>query len=594
MKNILITGGAGFIGSNFINYMVPKYNDINFFNIDALYYCADVNNIYVNELDNYKFIEGNITDKELICSILKENNIDTIIHFAAQSHVDNSFNDSLQYTKDNILGTHVLLESVRLINKDIKFIHFSTDEVYGESKENEQPKNEMDLLCPTNPYAASKAAAEMLVISYIHSFNLNCIITRGNNVFGPNQYPEKLIPKFIKLLNEDKKLTIHGKGESLRTFIHCDDVSKAVETILYNGVIGETYNIGSEPENELSVIQVAKLLIKKIKNTDNYEKYIEYVKDRPFNDKRYFITNEKLKKLGWKQEINFEDGLNRLLKEKEVNLNKLLKNHDELLNLLRQDPKYQKYIIEKEERKIINKSFCFVILRHVRRPKYNQFWIEAYSCIRKLYPDNKIIIIDDNSNYEYITINIEDLHNVELIQSEFIGAGEFLPYYYYLKHNWAENMIFFHDSMYLQKKMNFDIDTIKYLYNFDKHLMAHKDLVKEYITKLNNSEKLLEIYEYKKWLGCFGGTSIINYNFLKQINHKFNIINLKDYIKTREDRMSFERIIAIICYEMLNKNPDTECGNILNHNRCYNLKFYQYKKDKYNIDQSIIKTWTGR
>lgn len=313
--NILVSGGCGFIGSNFINYFFEKYSNCKIINIDAMYYCASKNNIKteIQESNRYKLIEATICDFSLIKYILKQENITHIIHFAAQSHVDNSFENSLQYTEDNVKGTHTLLEAVRQVNKDILFFHFSTDEVYGESQLNEQPKHEMSLLCPTNPYAASKAAAEMFVNSYMHSYGLKCIITRGNNVYGQNQYPEKLIPKFIKYLKEGKKLTIHGDGTSLRTFIHVDDVSRAVETILFNGVIGEIYNIGSEPQYEKSVLDVAKILVKMIHKDDNYEKFITFVENRPFNDKRYFITNQKLKDLGWKQEINFIDGIAKLI-----------------------------------------------------------------------------------------------------------------------------------------------------------------------------------------------------------------------------------------------------------------------------------------
>ena len=305
--NILVTGGCGFIGSNFINYIVHKYPSYNFINIDAMYYCASHNNILksVKESKNYKFIEGKIQDYSLIKYILTSENITHIIHFAAQSHVDNSFYNSLQYTEDNVKGTHVLLEAIRQTNKDILFLHFSTDEVYGESELNECAKNELSLLCPTNPYAASKAAAEMYVNSYIHSYGLKCIITRCNNVYGPNQYHEKLIPRFIKLLKDDKKLTIHGNGSALRTFINVKDVCSAVDIILHNGLIGEIYNIGSDPENEKSVLDVAKIIVKLVKNDDDYKKYLEFIEDRPFNDKRYFISNDKLKKLGWKQKYNF-------------------------------------------------------------------------------------------------------------------------------------------------------------------------------------------------------------------------------------------------------------------------------------------------
>lgn len=307
--NILVTGGCGFIGSNFINYIVKKYVNYKIINIDAMYYCASLDNIEleIQKSNNYKFIEGNINDLNLIKYILQEEKITHIIHFAAQSHVDTSFENSLQYTYDNVKGTHTLLEAVRQVNKEIIFFHFSTDEVYGETKDGEDAKHEQSILCPTNPYAASKAAAEMYVNAYNHSYGLKTIITRGNNVYGLNQYPEKLIPKFIKLLQEGKRCTIHGDGSSMRSFIHVYDVCTAVDIILHKGKIGEIYNIGSDEENEMTVLDVTKLLIEKLygKNEvteEKIKKYIEFVEDRPFNDKRYFITNEKIKELGWKQE----------------------------------------------------------------------------------------------------------------------------------------------------------------------------------------------------------------------------------------------------------------------------------------------------
>ena len=314
--NLLITGGCGFIGSNFINYIFYK-NKYNIINLDTLYYCADEKNVNedIRNHSNYTFIKGNICSEDFINHILNSYKIDYIIHFAAESHVQNSFTDSLQYTKDNILGTHILLECCRKYNKIKRFIHVSTDEVYGESmlNINEQSKTEQSILCPTNPYAATKAGAELIAQSYNHSFNMPIIITRGNNVYGPNQYPEKLIPRFIKLLNENKKVTIQGDGSCVRAFLHSDDTSTAFECILEKGIVGEIYNIGCDENMEYSVLDIAKILIKKIKNTDEYDKWIEYIEDRPFNDKRYYISNEKLKQLGWNITINLEDGLNKLI-----------------------------------------------------------------------------------------------------------------------------------------------------------------------------------------------------------------------------------------------------------------------------------------
>lgn len=310
---ILITGGCGFIGSNFINYLLNNIidnvdNDLLIYNIDCLNYCSSESNIKllnVSEKQRYKFIKGNITDKNFISYILTEYNIDVIIHFAAQSHVDDSFKNSLNYTMDNIYGTHVLLQCCLEYGQLKKFIHFSTDEVYGEVDINHEGCQEKSILNPTNPYAATKAGAEFIVKSYHHSFKLPIIIVRCNNVYGLNQYPEKLIPKFITMLKEGKKLTIHGKGESRRNFIWMDDVNRAVLIILKHGEIGEIYNIGTS--QEYSVIDVAKILITKITKDDNINDYIEYVEDRPFNDFRYAINTQKLVNLGWKEiDNNFE------------------------------------------------------------------------------------------------------------------------------------------------------------------------------------------------------------------------------------------------------------------------------------------------
>jgi dTDP-glucose 4,6-dehydratase len=316
MKNLLVTGGCGFIGSNFINYIHPK-SHYNIINLDAMYYAADKNNIEeeIRNSDNYTLVEGNLCSIDLISYILKDHKIDMVIHFAAQSHVQNSFDDSLQYTKDNILGTHVLLECCRRYGKIERFIHVSTDEVYGESMNevDEQSKTEQSILCPTNPYAATKAGAELIAQSYNHSFKMPIIITRGNNVYGPNQYPEKLIPRFIEQLKNDKKVTIQGKGDAVRAFLHAYDTARAFECILEKGTTGEIYNIGCDEGMEYSVMEVARILIKLIKNTDDVDKWITYIEDRPFNDQRYYISNEKVKKLGWSITIDFMDGLEKLI-----------------------------------------------------------------------------------------------------------------------------------------------------------------------------------------------------------------------------------------------------------------------------------------
>jgi dTDP-glucose 4,6-dehydratase len=315
--NILVTGGCGFIGSHFINYMYDTYDKINIYNIDALYYCASETNIRsdIRDSERYKLIIGNICSKDLILHILNGYNINYVVHFAAQSHVQNSFDDSIQYTHDNILGTHTLLECCRKYNNIKRFIHVSTDEVYGESivSDNEEHKTEFSILCPTNPYAGTKAGAELIAQTYYHSFKMPIIITRGNNVYGPNQYPEKLIPRFIQLLKLDKRVTIQGDGSVLRAFLHVSDTVRAFDIILSKGEIGQIYNIGCDTGMEYSIMDVARILIKLIKNTDNYYQWIEYIDDRPFNDARYYISNQKLKDLGWDIRMGFMDGLKELI-----------------------------------------------------------------------------------------------------------------------------------------------------------------------------------------------------------------------------------------------------------------------------------------
>ena len=298
MPNALVTGGCGFIASNFINSMHIRYPDITFVNIDKLDYCSNIEN--VNQGSSI-FIEGTLCDPDFIERIVTRYKFDYVFHFAAQSHVDNSFVDPISFTMDNAYGTHVLIETCRKYIPEAEIIHFSTDEVYGESVTDEPFTEERGVLKPTNPYSASKAAAEMIVRSYVESFNMNIKIVRCNNVYGPNQYPEKLIPKFKRLLRNGEKCTIHGKrsSEIKRAFMHVEDVINAVDIIWKKGTIGEIYNIASD--DEISVMDVTKMIIKTITCTEDYDKWITYVEDRPFNDSRYYICSKKLKSLGWKQ-----------------------------------------------------------------------------------------------------------------------------------------------------------------------------------------------------------------------------------------------------------------------------------------------------
>jgi len=320
---LLVTGCCGFIGSNFVNFYFNENREVEIINLDAMYYCASENNVNeeIRNSERYHLVKGNLCSFDLISNILEIYKIDNVIHFAAQSHVQNSFDNALQYTNDNVVGTHTLLEACRKYGKIERFIHISTDEVYGESMitENEEKKHEGSILCPTNPYAATKAAAELIAKSYYHSFKMPIIITRGNNVYGPNQYPEKLIPRFIQQLVENNPVTIQGDGSNIRAFLHVNDVCSALKLVLENGQIGEIYNIGSDDNHEYTITQVAHILIEKIKKTQNYDKWITYIEDRPFNDKRYYISNQKVKNLGWSINTDFYKGLDDLIKQIENN-----------------------------------------------------------------------------------------------------------------------------------------------------------------------------------------------------------------------------------------------------------------------------------
>jgi dTDP-glucose 4,6-dehydratase len=308
-KNILVTGGCGFIGSNFINYLHSIHPEYLIVNYDKIDYCSNPD--YVKSDKNYVLVKSDLNNTHVMMTTLKSYNIDTVIHFAAQSHVDNSFGNSIQFTIDNILGTHNLLECCRIYGKINRFIHISTDEVYGEVDIEHDGCTEKSLLNPTNPYAATKAAAEFLVRSYFYSYKLPVIITRSNNVMGPNQYKEKLIPCFIyKLLNGDK-CPIQGTGQTRRNFIYVDDVSRAINIILEKGLINETYNIGSE--YEYSVLDIHNYLYKALEIKKPIEETLVYVEDRLFNDFRYKVDYTKLISLGWNIETTFEEAMTKTI-----------------------------------------------------------------------------------------------------------------------------------------------------------------------------------------------------------------------------------------------------------------------------------------
>jgi UDP-glucose 4,6-dehydratase len=300
---LLVTGGAGFIGSAFCRRLRKDFPQFVLVNLDCLYPCATTT--LSKSSGTYHFVKGNIQDTGLVSALLHKYSIDTVVHFAAQSHVDTSFTDPMSYTRDNVLGTHSLLEACRMYKGIQRFVHISTDEVYGE---NTGPVfTESSLLKPTNPYAATKASAEMLVHSYIHSYGLPALIIRSNNVYGPGQYPEKVIPKFLFQLLDDQKLTIQGTGHQLRSFLHVEDAVNAVLCVLFQGLVGEVYNISSH--DEVSIKGLAAMLVQLVKPEEKPEDWITFVDDRNFNDKRYWIESKPLAALGWTQRIPFAEGL---------------------------------------------------------------------------------------------------------------------------------------------------------------------------------------------------------------------------------------------------------------------------------------------
>ncbi len=302
MTTILVSGGAGFIGSCFIKFMLEKYPNYNIINLDALTYCGNLENLKdIENNPNYKFIHGNICDKKLANKVISQ--CDYIVNFAAESHVDNSIKTPEIFAQTNILGTLNLLQVAKEIGIK-KFIQISTDEVYG-SLGKDGYFYETTPLSPNSPYSASKASADMFAKAYFETYELPVIITRCSNNYGPYQYPEKLIPYFISKLLKNEKVPLYGDGLNVRDWLYVYDHCCAIDLTLHKGKIGEIYNIGAH--NEKTNIEITKLILKAM-NKD--ESSIEYVKDRLGHDRRYAISNEKIKKeLGWKPTVSFEEGI---------------------------------------------------------------------------------------------------------------------------------------------------------------------------------------------------------------------------------------------------------------------------------------------
>ena len=318
MKTILVTGGAGFIGSNFVKYMLRNRSEYRVINFDALTYAGNLENLQdISPNANYAFVKGDIRDRDVVARLFAENTIDFVVNFAAESHVDRSIVEPEVFLTTNVIGTQVLLDAAKTAWKvhpddkyskeykpGVKFLQVSTDEVYGALGAEGLFVETMPLM-PNSPYSASKASADLVVRAYHETFGLPTNTTRCSNNYGPYQFPEKLIPLMINNCLNDKDLPVYGDGMQVRDWLHVYDHCSAIDTVLHKGRIGEVYNIGGN--NEKPNIEIVKLIISTLGKSENL---IRYVKDRPGHDRRYAIDNTKITtELGWKPAYTFEQGM---------------------------------------------------------------------------------------------------------------------------------------------------------------------------------------------------------------------------------------------------------------------------------------------
>ncbi|MBN1967615.1 MAG: dTDP-glucose 4,6-dehydratase [Anaerolineae bacterium] len=302
MQNILVTGGAGFIGSAFVRYMLEVHPDYHVVVLDKLTYAGNLDNLrLVQDSPRYRFERGDIADREVLRDVVERHGIDTIVNFAAETHVDRSILDPDAFIRTDVVGTYALLEAMRTLDVE-RMLHVSTDEVYGDVSEGWSV--ESDPFLPNSPYAASKASAELMIRSYHQTYGLNVVVTRGSNTFGPYQYPEKLLPLFITNAVDDAPLPVYGDGMQMRDWLYVEDHVAGIALVLHQGVAGEAYNVAGE--NEQHNIDVIRMLLAALGKP---ESLLRYVIDRPGHDRRYAMNCDKLRALGWQRQHAFEEAL---------------------------------------------------------------------------------------------------------------------------------------------------------------------------------------------------------------------------------------------------------------------------------------------